>query len=484
MLDYKFLKSLLQEAIPLKESSKRRILKANNFLLKGFRKNRYPFLSNGAEKEFQIAQILSQKGITPKVWGIYEENSWKWVVFDYLKDFITLEEFLKRHPWPTIGNNTRKVIIKKLAYIIASLWESSILQTDIHPNNLLINPSNPQDIKLIDFHRANLKKRDKSLILNQLAYLLPPFQENIPFSTKSFFIRYLMQLLPKEIQISSVDLQKIIEKSYKLQRRYWRKFKRRLLRRKMIKTLKRGNIVLQYNSNISPQIYNFFLTKDFKERLTTSIINTLKRRPDKEIFLVKIEKDVFWIKKEKGIKTLFRRKLYQTWWNHWRLKIRNIPSPEPLIFIKVHRASYLLTKIISEEFVLLKKALKSHDSYLKKDIPYLAKLIWDMHQKGIIHGDLKASNIFWNKKQKFILVDLEDVKESQNVSFRKCCKDLIPLLASFEDHFPQAKLSLLFLNTYFNLWKLPKGKRIKLTKQIFNEVEKTVTHRRKRRGEI
>lgn len=47
---------------------------------------------------------------------------------------------------------------------------------------------------------------------------------------------------------------------------------------------------------------------------------------------------------------------------------------------------------------------------MRSQMPLVEGAVWDMHQKGVVHGDLSESNIMWTENHTIVFIDLSHAK--------------------------------------------------------------------------
>lgn len=471
---YNLLKEIHIKGELIKKKKNRKLFKLDHLLIKIFKPKHifdwFWFIS--PKKEFHYQKMLSSLNLAPKIFGIYRRKMTYILVSEFLYEYETLQSWLKKHPWNFLEKEKKQQLLTMLAELITKFWKIGIIQTDFNQNNILINKNN-LDIKLIDFQRVKFIKNPQKRIWEQLSYLLPPFQDEIPFHSRAWFFRMLRKKIPELQNVGAWELFYLGEKAYFRRIKYWKKFKKRLLNRKQILILKKQKIKIFLNAKKSINLEDIF-----------KILKILENKKTEKTLFVKINDLKYWIKIEKGwTNKIIKKKLKKTWWNFWKLKIRNIPTPEPLSYIETPQGNYLITEFI--EAPRLKDFLKQKKPLPKGHLKKLAYLIWDLHQKGLTHGDLKASNILYcPKKETFWLIDLEDVEEHYYINKKDRLKDLIPLLASFEDHFPESFFSEIFIKYYLHFHRPLRKEYQKIIKELKFKAQEVALHRKRRRGEL
>jgi hypothetical protein len=155
-------------------------------------------------------------------------------------------------------------------------------------------------------------------------------------------------------------------------------------------------------------------------------------------------------------KALLRRSpAVRSWVNGQGLRERCLPTPRPLAVFHRRRKGlayegYLLTETLPDTVDLGRSVAKlanlpdaERRSLLRRRIEQLARLVTAMHNRGVSHRDLKATNILVTDDQRpvtdadfgrFHLIDLVGVSLGEKVAMRQRQQNLMRLHASFHQH--------------------------------------------------
>ena len=135
------------------------------------------------------------------------------------------------------------------------------------------------------------------------------------------------------------------------------------------------------------------------------------------------------------IYTFFRPSKAQRAYQNAQLFERlDIPTPEPVAYIENK------TPFLQESYLITIQSPLSHTFYEFRYHPIegyedilcsFARLMADIHQKGIIHLDLSPGNILFDKLQtqeiRFALVDINRIRRSRHISKRVACRNFCRL---------------------------------------------------------
>ena len=197
----------------------------------------------------------------------------------------------------------------------------------------------------------------------------------------------------------------------------------------------------------------------------------------------------------KGWRHRFKRLLapspaWQIWRANRAMEMRDIPTSRLLAAVDVgkgfgYRCSYALYAYIdgvSEGFRKLQDAF-TDDQKRPHVMRRLARLTWELHQKGVQHGDLKLSNIIWpcdEKKGPLQVIDLDAARFGQYLRDGQRISDLKNLASYFLMWDPDpAKTDLLF-HEYVNLHLPWQHRRERLYRSFRSKTLRQFDHRLKR----
>lgn len=132
-----------------------------------------------------------------------------------------------------------------------------------------------------------------------------------------------------------------------------------------------------------------------------------------------------------------------------------VPTPRPLVYLENRRMGVLLYSILVTEY--LPDAMTLRNMYIQLSnrlekrslIIELARFVALLHNKGVIHGDLKASNILVNRDKPeriyFYITDLASIKFKENPSMDDVAADIACLDTSFGGELaPRERLRFLY----------------------------------------
>ena len=137
-----------------------------------------------------------------------------------------------------------------------------------------------------------------------------------------------------------------------------------------------------------------------------------------------------------GIKNLLRRSpAMRSWIFGQSLRDRGLPTARPLAVLQRFRGGFpregfLIFKYIAGAVELPGAVARASADERKQLAEDLGRLVRDVHDKGVSHGDLKAPNILIADGRP-VLVDLVGIRLGLRVPFRERVRNLARLNASF-----------------------------------------------------
>jgi tRNA A-37 threonylcarbamoyl transferase component Bud32 len=148
-------------------------------------------------------------------------------------------------------------------------------------------------------------------------------------------------------------------------------------------------------------------------------------------------------------------------------------------------AVYAYIKGASESICTLKKYY-FNEQHRKKLLSHLTRLIWQMHSRGIYHGDAKITNFIWVEtcgKPRIWIIDLDGVSFKKKITNMNRLSDIKNLASSLTWWDPNIKINEELLDAYIRLHPAWGKKRSFWLAKLKKMASKQLKHRKKRRGE-
>jgi len=396
-----------EEGTLLKDRYYRKVWLFEDFVVKGFRKK--ILQRDPARKEALLGMKL--KGASPEVLAYGQEECWRYVVTKRIKG-PDLKKFL-RERYFLLSSKEKKIFWGNFVLFLEKIIKRGIFQPDFHLENILLEQGSFR-FYLLDLHRAYHIIYNEKYLTRQLAYLLPPLLEVLSWWEIGRLTALLVKVFPFLKRRSF--RREIKKRAYTLMRKHFSKRE---------KVLKRDQA--SYPDNFpSPQVV-FENTKFTKNSRVT------------KTGFFPPESPKFWIKayRRQGL-TKFGRKgrLEKSFWGAYCLQNRGIATILPLAYwrekgFQAPWEGFIVYPYLSEvktdwRIQWLERPLEEKETLLKK----LIRFIWEMHERGILHGDTKITN-FALGKDKLIIFDLDAVCFLKNLPSKgKRLKDLATLASS------------------------------------------------------
>ncbi len=129
---------------------------------------------------------------------------------------------------------------------------------------------------------------------------------------------------------------------------------------------------------------------------------------------------------------------WRTWYNGHLLRVCGIPTPEPMALFQEPDKTAVFQEWIPESMPMgdyIRRAFPGWDRRRRREfLRRLARLVREMHDRGIVHGDLKANNILVRERPDrtpdFYVIDLDRVRHTSAVSRADIVKNLAQLNAA------------------------------------------------------
>ena len=446
-------------------------------------------------KEWKTAIRLKELNVptySPIAFGIekkYSAGKKIYFISEKIANALTVKEFLNKNR--NLSMEKRKAFIKSFSDFILTIHNAGVVHMDLHWKNILVSPcaDGKYLFYLIDLERVKLKK---VIPVNQrfsnLAMLNTSFYQSCSVRDQVCFLNnYLKGFLKKDSLKLRIN-ERIKSKTNMFLLKKWKKHAKRCFREnKYFTAVKNKNLkgyaALPLNRDIlglmenPDKLFSDPASRILKEMGSASSLLFsglsgiyLKR------YNVKSIADV--------IKNIFRSsKGRKTWLASNILKIRGVPTPEPVLFMERRKPflifeSYIVTESLFEAKPLNLFMDSIFNLMMKKNklqfIKEVAMKVKQLHDCGIMHRDLKATNILVNAgdKIKIYFTDLDAIKVSDSLLLAERTKDLARLNCSFLDTaFLSKCYRLYFLKSYLGWVKRKELKKYWCSVVLFTELK-------------
>ncbi len=433
----------------IKERPYRKVFRAGHVFIKAFRLSALEalFARDPAYKEFILSNALSVNKRAPRPLAYGKKGPLRFFIQEAVKG-QSLRDFLNQH-WHRLPYDEKRAYIKKFSCFLKDLAKVGIIQPDFHLDNVFIDEKK-NDFIMIDLHRAWYVKRplSKVEISEQLRYVIPSFSSYINrrqmLEACSFISKWHSEIRRKGSRffISSLSYKDVRKNGIK-------KWKRRIIQGSTNSERAGTRIcrLTQVDENIIETFYNFFIkgeqpsTKEFKvgqpfknSKHTLCLRCTVS---DKDFF-IKCFRSSGHIK---SLSYLFRKaRAGHCWQAAWYMNQTGLETILPLFFIQTNNPWREIYGLIGypwmDDILYSKERVKkilTDKRYSQHFIKRLSFFIWQMHQKGIFHGDCKITNfLVRNHGRDLTIFDLDSARYGLELSDKQRLKDLSVMGRSLE----------------------------------------------------
>jgi tRNA A-37 threonylcarbamoyl transferase component Bud32 len=460
--------------------------------------------SSKARMEFDRACAVTARGVptvTPLAVG--ETPGWRpgesWLATLALEDVTPLDRFLESDlPTYSAGHQAwlRRRVADVLAALLARMHDAGIRHDDLHPGNVLmrLNADDEPCLFLIDLHAVHLGRalawpaaRANLVLLNHWFTLRASRSDRLRFWRAYAKARGLADgaSLARDLECRTWHSNLVFWRSrdarcVQTNRRY-----RRLGGEPGSASPVAGMAVTDLDAaSLQPLMSDpdapfsrpeIGLLKDGPTSTVAPLTVDLEGVPRPAIYK-RVRRRAGW---KDGLGPLRPDALLGSWVGGHGLRERCLPTPRPLAVLgrgpgAGGPASYLLTAKIEDAVDLRAHvgSLTGNRDVFRRQIDPLARLVREMHRRGVSHRDLKAANILVQSRKvqvpgawddfssaafdfgPFWLIDLVGVRLQRRVSRRRRVQNLARLNASFQDQAAVTRADRLrFLRVYLQ-WGL------------------------------
>jgi tRNA A-37 threonylcarbamoyl transferase component Bud32 len=445
-----------------------------------------------AEREYQFSRLLAERGVstfTPLAVGTVRKGGLprkSYLLSKSIEGAQTFRESIRDYCDNRIHLTTSdtRCIIFTLANFIRGLHQRGIVHQDFHWENILMarDEQGAPHFYLMDLHRVKVKPElTKKDILHNLASLNTALSQKVRKTKRLQFLKAYGEQ-DRHWEINYPYYARVIETiTERMLKKLWHKRTTRCLRENkyyapFAASHYRGFFNREYHH---AELLSFFCDPDraFHESISTIIKDSYTTSScsmslpcggnEVRLYIKRYNYQNFFY----ALKYLFRRsRAKRVWRVAHGLLARAIPTPRPIAFVEKRRGGVLIKSFYiaqhSEGVLPLTGVLKEGRAgappgamRMKRELLYQAAgVVRKMHERGVCHRDLKASNILVRGEEgqtrELYLVDLDSATIKESTTKKEQIRDLTRLNTSLlNPRMVSTTDRLRFLKCYLNVWR-------------------------------
>ncbi len=438
-----------QDIRAIKERPHRKVFRGKNIFVKAFRPGTIELLAKRdvAKKEFDLSRLLFGKNRAPRPLGYGISGPWRLFVSERIRG-VSLESFLSGI-WPALGHHDKDTWLLRFSFLLKDLAAAGIIQPDFHLANLFIDNGN-DDYVLIDLQRVEYTARPLSRVeaCEQLRYVFPPFAKYLTRYELLRALSYIKRWLPEVgRQSCRFFLQQVADKDI-----------RRHSLKKLPRYLSKNTV---YRSHSGLRVFRAIPVDDrFVEGAKEVVLAGIKGlRTNNKILVIKNSRHTLCLKLDlsgkeffikcyrssgnlKSLSYLLRRpRSIKSWNASFYLDYVGVGTVSPLFLIQANNpwreiyglVAYPWIEGISntkDTVVGLCRLASCRRFFFER----IAMFMWDMHEKGVFHGDCKITNFMVAEGgRKIAVFDLDSAKLVPKVPDRFRIRDICVMGRSLKE---------------------------------------------------
>lgn len=350
-------------------------------------------------------------------------------------DAVPLDRYLesRERSWPA---RDRRRMAVALGRFLRQLADAGVAHPDPHPGNFLVTPdaNGEPRFTLLDLHAVRI---GPPLSESELMAMLVPFNRWFQLRTSRSDRRRFLH------GVGCGDARRLEVETLISNRGFWqRRFDRYSRSNREYRRIHGNGLHGMAMAHVPDGVIQSLL-----ENPDAPFAHARPIKTSKSSTVIRVKFDGFgecilkripvrsWLDPFKNI--LRPSSLWRSWMNGHSLHDRGLPTPRPLLLLHRRRfgsetEGYLLTQFIPDSLPLADWVLANPGrERLLRVAERLGRVIRSMHERGVTHRDLKASNILIDRQDHPWLIDLVGVSTSLEIGVRLRTRDLGRLAASF-----------------------------------------------------
>jgi tRNA A-37 threonylcarbamoyl transferase component Bud32 len=440
------------------------------------------FRRDRAVKEFDVARQMRSQGIpTVRPLALGEKRklgllSESFLVTEASANHQTLFELVEEHHRrpESMTNVERRCLARDLADLTASLHARGLEHRDLHERNIVVervrsslDGTRSFDLRILDLHEL---RRHRELTwaqtLHELARLGRYFSIRTGRTDRVRFLKRYGEVCGWTREEFRIRARAIEEEVIQSRANFWRRRDLRPTWRSSLVQKDRGSGAIWHRSLPTLEARDFVARPAgwlaervlvwWKRGRSTQVAEARidnESRPLLPIASIVIVKRYLYHPFRELIASLLRdNPATRAWRNGWALRIRELPTPQPLLLVHRRRwglvtESYLMTERVGDgkpidrylSDACERMSKSERPRFIRSYVEQAGRLLRRMHERGITHPDLKATNVLAVTSQRgdrpeFWLIDLDGVKTWQRVPDREMVQNLARFAVGFRHH--------------------------------------------------
>lgn len=438
------------EGTLVKKADKRKVIRSGKYFIKAFRLAPGPAgrLRDPARLEWTISLALAERGLTPKPCAYGRSGRWSYFIAQKA-DGLELGQYINKLQAQPDRRMTRKMA-KDFAGFLVDIASCGVLQPDFHLGNILFQEP-AGHLLLLDLHRAHYRGRPLSQreFTQQIISVLPPMVENL----SSRNILEACSILSRHVPVlgQRAGRYNLLDKAFENMRRHWDKKEKRKIYASQRRKRTRGGLCISAaiaEEEAVKGLRALVLSPDQYMNDRTVVQEILKDSRHTLCMKAVFGSRKYFVKAYrssgnlKAISYLARKpRSLKTWDMSWRLAYRHIPVARPVAAFQTRNPWSRIYGAVLFPWIPEAVTSKQNITDLLHEpasanlfIKHLAHFVWQMHQRGVFHGDCKITNFicFPGRKPELVLFDLDSTKILKKMRDRERIADIACMCRSLE----------------------------------------------------